>query len=309
MDVPISVGVILVTTMSLAETFAHSQHTYFDSAITLLFFLLIGRVLDHRARGQARATAEQLLTLRGMDVAVLLPDGSTERRTQQAVKPDDRVLVGLGERIGVDGVVERGTSSLDASLVTGESLPVAASLGTAVFAGTVNLGEPLTVRATATGGSTLLAECVRLIEAAEARRSRFVVLADRVARRYAPTVHLTALLTFLGWYFGMGAPLAQSLLTACAVLIITCPCALALAVPAVQVIATSQLFRLGVLLKSATALERLAEVDTVVFDKTGTLTEPVLTMRREGVDAEALAVAASLAVNSQRPCQRMPRGG
>ena len=304
MDVPISVGVILVTSLSLVENIAGARHTYYDSAITLLFFLLIGRVLDHRARGQSRATAEQLLTLRGTDVAVLRADGSTERRAQQAVQPGDWILVAPGERVGADGVVERGASSLDASLVTGESLPVAAGPGTAVFAGTINQGGPLTVRATATGGATLLAECVRLIEAAEARRSRFVVLADRVARRYAPAVHLTALLTFLGWYFGLLAPLEQSLLTACAVLIITCPCALALAVPAVQVIATSRLFRSGVLLKSATALERLAEVDTVVFDKTGTLTEPVLTFRRNGVDAESLRIAASLAANSRHPLAR-----
>ena len=228
MDVPISLGVILVTGMSLVQTMQGGAHTYFDSAITLLFFLLIGRVLDHRARGQARATAEQLLTLRAADVAVLQADGSTQRRSQHSVAPGDRVLVGLGERIGVDGVVERGTSTLDASLVTGESLPVHAAPGTQVFAGTLNLGEPLTVRATATGSATLLAECVRLIEAAEARRSRFVVLADRVARRYAPAVHLAALLTFLWWFFIAGAPAGEALLIACAVLIITCPCALAL---------------------------------------------------------------------------------
>src|SRR4051812_31200505 len=122
-----------------------------------------------------------------------------------------------------NGVVESGTVLLDSSLVTGESLPVNAEPGTAVFAGTLNLGAPLTVRATATGGSTLLAECVRLIEAAEARRGRFVVLADRVARRYAPTVHLCALLTFLWWFFVESMPAGQALLTASAVLIITCP--------------------------------------------------------------------------------------
>ncbi|MGE4046247.1 MAG: heavy metal translocating P-type ATPase metal-binding domain-containing protein, partial [Acetobacteraceae bacterium] len=282
MDVPISVGVVLVSALSLSETLQHGPHTYFDSAITLLFFLLIGRVLDHRARGQARATAEQLLTLRVADAMVLLPDGTTVRRSQQAVAAGDRVLVGLGERVSVDGVVASGASSLDTSLVTGESMPVAVAAGSRVFAGTLNLGAPLTIRATATGSATLLAECVRLIEAAEARRSRFVVLADRVARRYAPAVHVAALLTFLGWYFGLGASAADALLIASAVLIVTCPCALALAVPAVQVIATSRLFRAGALLKSPTALERLAEVDTVVFDKTGTLTEPVLALVRDG---------------------------
>ena len=234
MDVPISVGVILVTAMSLTETVAHGHFTYFDSAITLLFFLLIGRVLDHRARGQARATAEQLLTLRAADVAVLQPDGATVRRAQQALISGDRILVGMEERIGVDGVVEQGSAPIDTSLVTGESLPVTAAPGTAVFAGTLNLGAALTVRATATGDATLLADCVRLIEAAEARRSRFVVLADRVARRYAPAVHATALLTFVWWYAVQGVPLGQALLTASAVLIITCPRALALAVPAVE---------------------------------------------------------------------------
>jgi P-type Cu2+ transporter len=305
MDVPISVGVILVTGMSLVQTLQHGADTYFDSASALLFFLLIGRVLDHRARGQARATAEQLLTLRATDVAVLQPDGSIKRFNQQSIAPGDRVVVGLGERIGVDGTVERGTSMLDASLVTGEGLPIAASPGTQVFAGTLNLGETLTVRATAIGSGTLLAECVRLIEAAEARRSRFVVLADRVARRYAPAVHLTAVGTFLWWYFIAGAPAGQALLTASAVLIITCPCALALAVPVVQVIAAGRLFRAGILLKSPTALERLADVDTIVFDKTGTLTEPSLALVKDpGFDEDALRAAASLASVSRHPLAR-----
>jgi Cu2+-exporting ATPase len=303
MDVPISIGVLLVTGMSLAETIQGGAHTYFDSAVTLLFFLLIGRVLDHRARGRARATAEQLLTLRMTEVAVLQPDGTIRRRAQEQVAEGDQVLVASGERIGVDGTIERGTAMLDASLVTGESLPVKAEPGTPVYAGTLNLGATLTVRATATGGSTLLAECVRLIEAAEARRGRFVVLADRIARRYAPAVHICALATFLWWYFIAGAPIGQALLTASAVLIITCPCALALAVPAVQVIATGRLFRHGMLLKSPTALERLADVDTVVFDKTGTLTEPLLALAG-APDAAALAEAASMAACSRHPLAR-----
>ncbi len=303
MDVPISLGVLLVTGMSLAETINGGDHTYFDSAVTLLFFLLVGRVLDHRARGQARATAEQLLALRATDVAVLQPDGTTTRRAQEQVQPGERILVATGERIGVDGIIERGATALDTSLVTGESLPVNAAPGTAVFAGTLNLGATLTIRATATGAATLLAECVRLIEAAETRRGRFVVLADRVARRYAPAVHLCALLTFLWWFFVAGASLGQALLTASAVLIITCPCALALAVPAVQVIATGRLFRGGMLLKSPTALERLAEVDTVVFDKTGTLTEPLLALVSDPDPAD-LRQAATLAVCSRHPLAR-----
>ena len=281
MDVPISLGVLLVSGISLADTFGDGAHTYFESALMLLFFLLLGRVLDHRARGRARATAEQLLLLRAGDVAVLDADGGTTNCAQEQVAPGARVLVGMGERIGIDGVVETGAGAVDASLVTGESLPVAVAPGAAVFAGTLNLGAALVVRATATGAGTLLAECVRLIEAAEARRGRFVVLADRVARAYAPAVHGTALVTFLGWV-ALGAPVSQALLIASAVLIVTCPCSVALAVPAVQVIAAGRLFRAGVLLKSATALERLAEVDTVVFDKTGTLSAPALALAAGG---------------------------
>ena len=305
MDVPISVGVILVTALSLVETLEGAGDAYFDSACTLLFFLLIGRVMDHRARGRARATAEQLLALRHSDVTVVAADGTTEQRAAASIAPGTRVLVAMGARIGVDGVVELGSAPLDASLVTGESLPVLAAPGTPVFAGTINLGATLTILCTASSAGTLLAECVRLIEVAESHRGRFVELADRVARRYAPTVHFAALLTFLGWW-GLGhATIEHALLTACAVLIITCPCALALAVPAVQVLATQRLFQRGILLKSATALERLAKVDAVVFDKTGTLTVPlpvlVIDPTRDPAD---LVAAAQLAAGSRHPLAR-----
>ncbi len=172
MDVPISLGVLLVSGLSLSQTLSHGHDAYFDSAVTLLFFLLIGRVLDHRARGQVRATVELLLTLRATDVTVLEHDGTGDRRPARSLLPGEHVLVGMGERIGVDGVVQRGASSVDTSLVTGESLPVPVTAGTAVFAGTMNLGAPLIVRVTAVEEDTVLAECARLIEASEARRSR-----------------------------------------------------------------------------------------------------------------------------------------
>jgi Cu2+-exporting ATPase len=303
MDVPISIGVILVTCMSLWQTVIGGMHAYFDSAVTLLFFLLVGRVLDQRARGQARRTAEQLLLLRGADAAVLQADGSVRRVPQGQVVEGQLVLVGMGERVGVDGVLDADGTSLDTSLVTGESLPEHVVRGAKIFAGTINLGAPIQVRVAATGDATLLAECVRLIEAAEQARGKFRIMADRVSRFYAPVVHVCALSTFLAWWLLLHRPVADSLMVAAAVLIITCPCALALAVPAVQVIATSRLFRAGILLKSPTALERLALVDTAVFDKTGTLTEPDLALQA-GAPAEALAVAASLAARSRHPLCR-----
>ncbi len=157
---------------------------------------------------------------------------------------------------------------------------------------------------TATGEGTLLAEIVRLMEAAERGRTRWVALADRASRAYAPVVHLTALLTFLGWYFIGDAPWQQALLYAIAVLIVTCPCALALAVPAVQVAASGRLMRQGILLKSATALERLAAVDTMVFDKTGTLTLGMLELVEPRPADDDLAAAAALALASRHPLAR-----
>jgi len=305
MDVPISLGVLLVTGMSLAETIHGGPSTYFDSAAMLLFFLLIGRVLDQRARGRAREAAQMLLGLRIVDVAVRRPDGTIERVPQDRVERGQCVAVGMGERVGVDGIIERGSSSLDTSLVTGESLPVAVEPGTQVFAGSINLGGPLEIRVAATGEATLLAECVRLIEAAEHGRGRFVLLADRVAQYYAPIVHLAAATTFLVWWQIFGIAWMTALLDATSVLIITCPCALALAVPAVQVIATGGLFRAGILLKSPSALERLAAVDMVVFDKTGTLTLPQLTLTRDDSWTDAdLTLAAGLASRSNHPLAR-----
>jgi P-type Cu2+ transporter len=304
MDVPISIGVTLVTAMSLVETIRGGAHTYFDSAAALLFFLLIGRVLDHHARRRARQAAEQLLGLRALDVSVEASDGSITRCPVAQVAPGNRVLVGMGERIGVDGTVASGPALIDASLVTGESMPEELTTGARVFAGSLNLGAPFTLIATAIGDGTLLAECTRLIDAAEQRRGRFVVLADRVARRYAPVVHVTALATFLLWWQVLGAGWIAALMNATAVLIITCPCAIALAVPAVQVIATGRLFRGGILLKSPTALERLAGIDTVVFDKTGTLTEPGLLLSDGDYAPADLAEAAGLAVASRHPLAR-----
>ena len=301
MDVPISIGVILACAMSLFETVRSGPDAYFDSAITLLFFLLIGRFLDRRVRGRARQTAAQLAALTARDVTVLHEDGTTTRRAAAMIEPGMRVLAAAGERIGADGMVVSGHSAVDQSLVTGETMPVSVAEGARVYAGAVNLDAPLVIEAATAADRTLLAEIVRLTEAAENARGRYVALADRVARAYAPVVHVTAALTFAGWVLA-GAPWQTALLYAIAVLIITCPCALALAIPAVQVAATGRLMRRGILLKSGTALERLAAVDSVVFDKTGTLTlgRPVLLNAGEVPDA-VLREAARLAKASRHP--------
>jgi P-type Cu2+ transporter len=305
MDVPISIGVSLAAAMSLAETVTSGQHAFFDSAITLLFFLLVGRYLDTRARGQARSAAVHLLSLGAKPTTVVRPDGSVCALPASAVRVGDTVMVATGERVSVDGRVLDGRSDIDTSFVTGEAVPQAVGPGASVFAGAVNLTAPLRLTVEATGDGTLLAEIVRLMEVAEQRRGRFVVLADRVARAYAPVVHLLAAITFIGWFGFAGVGWQPALLNAIAVLIITCPCALALAVPVVQVVVSNRLLRQGILLKSATALERLTAIDTVVFDKTGTLTTGQLTLIPDPArPAESLALAASMAQVSRHPLAR-----
>ncbi|HYN39904.1 MAG TPA: heavy metal translocating P-type ATPase metal-binding domain-containing protein, partial [Rhodospirillales bacterium] len=249
MDVPISVGVLLAAGMSLQQTIAGAEHAYFDAAIGLLFFLLIGRYLDRRARGRARSSAEQLLALAARAVTVVDADGVRRVLPPGRVLPGARVLAAAGERIAVDGRVVDGTSAIDTALIDGESTPKPAGPGTMVFAGTLNQASPLLIEVTATGNDTLLAEIARQVEAAEQQRGRYVVMADRVARLYAPVVHSAALLTFLLWWGGLGVSWQQAMMNAIAVLIITCPCALGLAVPAVQTVASGVLFRNGVMIK------------------------------------------------------------
>ncbi len=304
MDVPITLAVLLACGLSLHQTIIGAEHAYFDSATALVFFLLIGRFLDRRARGKARSAAHMLLAMQSRTVALRTVDGQVRQVPAEAVAVGDTVVVAPGERIGVDGDVVFGTSDLDMSAITGETTSVAARTGTHVHAGTISRTGQLAIEVTATGDDTLLAGIVRLLADAEQRKSRFVILADRIARAYAPVVHVLALATFAGWWLA-GAAWQDALLYATAVLIITCPCALALAVPAVQVIASGRLFRAGVLLKSGAALERLAGIDTIMFDKTGTLTDG--TPRLAGIDPPdptALDDAAPLAAASLHPLAR-----
>ncbi len=271
MDVPISLGVTLAVAMSLYQTMRGNGQVYFDAAVTLLFFLLVGRFLDQRMRLRAAGAAANLLGLRGGAASVIQADGTIARLGARALLPGMRVLTAAGERFAVDGRVIEGRGEVDESLITGETMPVVVAPGTLVHAGTVNLSGSVVTEATATDDNTLLAEISRLMAAAEQGRGRYVRLADRAARFYAPAVHILGLATFLGWLLA-GHGWESALTTAIAVLIITCPCALALAVPAVQVAAGSRLFARGTLVKAPDGLERLAEVDTVVFDKTGTIT-------------------------------------
>lgn len=305
MDVPISLAVLLAAGMSVFQTMEGGKHAYFDAAVMLLFFLLIGRYLDRRMRSQARSAAQNLLALRARAAMVIGDNGSQRALPVEALAPGMRVAVTAGERIPVDGVVQSGTGDIDTSLVTGESVPRSVRPGDAVYAGTLNLSGALEIGVSAADEDTLLAEIVRLMEAAEQGRARYVRLADRAARIYAPAVHALAAATFLGWLLIGGVGWEMALMTAIAVLIITCPCALGLAVPAVQVVASGRLLETGVLLKSGDGLERLAAIDHVVFDKTGTLTEGAPELANaEGLSPEDLQEAAAIAAASRHPLAR-----
>lgn len=305
MDVPISLAVLLATGVSLVETIRGAPDVYFDSATALLFFLLIGRFLEQSARGRARSAVEHLLALNATAITVLCDDGVRRTLAPEAVGPGMRVFVPVGGRIPVDGCIIDGVSDIDTSLITGESVPTVAAAGSRVYAGAINLSGALTVEVAAAGQDTLLAEIARLLEAAEQRRARYVEVAARIVRIYAPTVHILAAATFLFWILLGGAAWQTALLYAVAVLIVTCPCALALAVPVVQVVAANRLFRQGVLVKSPTALERLAAVDTIVLDKTGTVTLGRPELVRDSTWQESdLAAAAALAASSLHPLAR-----
>lgn len=300
MDFPIALGVVLTLVMSVVETARSAEHAYFDAAIMLVFFLLVGRVLDHVMRRRTRSLAQNLSALRGETAALIGADGAVRETPLSAIAAGDTVLVRPGERVPVDGTVLTGTSELDSSLVTGETRPEAVVPGQRVHAGSLNGAGALTVSVLAAAQGTLLQEAERLMQAALERKSGALLLAEQATRLYVPLVHAAAALTAIGWLLA-GGSLHFALVTATAVLLITCPCALGLAIPAVQVVASGALFRKGVLLNAGDALERLGGVDTIVFDKTGTLTLPQPVLADASFEPDALALAARLALSSRHP--------
>jgi Cu2+-exporting ATPase len=300
MDVPISIGVLLATGMSLYETATGGAHAWFDGAVMLLTFLLAGRWLDGAMRSKARDGVAALLRQTAPGAYVV----QAEQRNwvdARSLAPGMIMQVAAGERFAADGEIRDGRSSIDLSFLTGESQPQAVSVGDIVHAGALNIDGPLMVVVRASGPDTVIADIARMMEAAGQGKSRYVRIADRAARIYAPAVHLLAGLSFAGWMIA-GAGVHQSLLIATAVLLITCPCALGLAVPAAQVVACGALMRRGILVKDGSALERLAEADRVIFDKTGTLTlgrpEPIDLDR---LTAQEKSIALALARGSRHP--------
>ncbi|MEP5155480.1 heavy metal translocating P-type ATPase [Planktotalea sp.] len=301
MDVPISLAILLAAGMSLFETLNSGAHAYFDAALSLTFFLLIGRYLDHRTRTAARSAAKELSALEVHTAQVLKGDSAVSMPTLE-IRKGDTLLVPTGVRVPIDGVLNSGKALLDRSLLTGESDAVTVLGGAELQAGEVNLGRAITITTIVDGTDTSLRQMAALVETAENGRNRYTSLADRAAQIYAPAVHVLALVAFVGWV-GVNGDIRHALNIAIAVLIITCPCALGLAVPAVSTSAISRLYSKGFLVKHATALERLAEVDHIVFDKTGTLTLPAH-VDVSDLSADEQSVVTALAQASQHAWSR-----
>ena len=304
MDVPITLGVLLAYAISMFETFSHGAHAYFDASLTLLFFLLAGRTLDHMMREKARSAVRNLANLSPRGAMVIGEDGAHDFLSLDEIEPGMKIALAAGERTPVDGVVSEGAGDMDFSLVSGESDPVRVAAGSEVPAGTLNLTGSLVRRASRAARDSFLAEMVSMMEAAESGRAGYRRIADRASSIYAPVVHVLALLTFFGWIATTG-DWRQATLIAVSVLIITCPCALGLAVPVVQVIAAGRLFESGIMVKDGSAMERLAEADYAVFDKTGTLTggKPVL-VNRDDISDDNLSLAARIAQRSRHPLSK-----
>lgn len=304
MDVPISLALVLACSLSVYETLNRNPNTYFDAAVMLLFLLLIGRYLDARLRLKTGEAARRLAAMQVTSATRILPEGKIETVPATSIRPDDDLLIPAGQRIPVDCCIVKGTSDIDMQIATGETAPQSFGPGDTLFSGTINLTSPIIVKAIAVSSNSFLSEITALVEAGEQNKGKFVRIADRAARAYVPIVHSVALLTFIGWLLA-GADLRVASLNAIAVLIITCPCALGLAVPAVQIVAAGTLFKHGVFIRSGDALERLAKTKCVIFDKTGTLTTGRFSLvNQDNISQADILLAATLTRHSNHPLSR-----
>ena len=310
MDLPVALGMFITFAMSTAGTFepggTFGHEVYFDSLTMFVFFLLTGRWLELRLRDKTAGALEALMNRLPDSVERLRADGSYERVAARRLLVGDVIRVQPGETIAADGVLIRGQTQVDEALLTGESRPLARSVGASVLSGSHNLSSTIDVRVEQVGEATRFAQIVALMESASATKPQGALLADRLAKPFLIGV-LIAAAGACAWWWGRDP--GHALIVAVAVLVVTCPCALSLATPAAMLAAAGAMARSGVLVRRLQALELLATVDTLVFDKTGTLTRDAMVLgavqvRPDCSSTEALAMAAALASHSLHPVSR-----
>jgi Cu+-exporting ATPase len=305
MDVLVALGTSAAYFFSVAVILLGLEsHVYFEASAAVVTLVRLGKLLEARAKSRTSAAIEQLLSLTPR-TALVERDGATVEVDSATLKPGDVVVVRAGERIAVDGVVVEGRSGVDESLLTGESLPVRKAVGDTAHAGTQNLDGSLRIRAEGVGAHTQLMEIVRLTEAAQGSKAPIQKLADRISGVFVPAVIALALLTFAGWWLASG-DFTDSLIPAVAVLVIACPCALGLATPTAVMVGLGRGAQLGILVRSAEALERAEKLAVLAVDKTGTLTEGKMALvglePAPGVsEDELLRLAAALEQGSTHP--------
>ncbi|MBN6014267.1 heavy metal translocating P-type ATPase [Streptococcus oralis] len=300
MDTLVALGTLVAYFYSLVALFA-GLPVYFESAAFIFFFVLMGAVFEEKMRKNTSQAVEKLLDLQAKTAEVLRDDSYVQIPLEQ-VKVGDLIRVRPGEKIAVDGVVVEGVSSIDESMVTGESLPVDKTVGDTVIGSTINNSGTLVFKAEKVGSETVLAQIVDFVKKAQTSRAPIQDLTDKVSGIFVPAVVILGIVTFWVWFVLLGASFVTSLLYGVAVLIIACPCALGLATPTALMVGTGRSAKMGVLLKNGTVLQEIQKVQTIVFDKTGTLTEgkPVVT-DIIGDEVEVLGLAASLEEASQHP--------
>lgn len=300
MDTLVALGTLVAYFYSLVALFT-GLPVYFESAAFILFFILLGAVFEEKMRKNTSQAVEKLLDLQAKTAEVLRDDAYVQIPLEQ-VKVGDLIRVRPGEKIAVDGTVIEGETSIDESMVTGESIPVDKSVGDAVIGSTINNSGTIIFRAEKVGSETMLAQIVDFVKKAQTSRAPIQDLTDKISGIFVPAVVILGLLTFWIWFVFLGESFVTSLLYGVAVLIIACPCALGLATPTALMVGTGRSAKMGILLKNGTVLQEIQKVQTVVFDKTGTLTEgkPVVT-DVIGDEGEVLSLAASLEDVSQHP--------
>ena len=300
MDTLVALGTLVAYFYSLVALFT-GLPVYFESAAFILFFILLGAVFEEKMRKNTSQAVEKLLDLQAKTAEVLRDDVYVQIPLEQ-VKVGDLIRVRPGEKIAVDGIVLEGETSIDESMVTGESIPVDKSVGDAVIGSTINNSGTIIFRAEKVGSETMLAQIVDFVKKAQTSRAPIQDLTDKISGIFVPAVVILGLLTFWVWFVLLGDSFVTSLLYGVAVLIIACPCALGLATPTALMVGTGRSAKMGILLKNGTVLQEIQKVQTIVFDKTGTLTEgkPVVT-DVIGDEREVLSLAASLEDVSQHP--------